>query len=215
MNILMLGAPGVGKGTQAKRLAEKHGFAHIAPGDILRKELKGNTVVGMSAKQYMLKGQLVPDSVVIDLISRHIEGATGKKGVILDGFPRNIPQADALDVMFKERQLALDGVIYFECPQKIIVDRVINRRVCSQCATNYHLKSLPPKQAGKCDKCNGALIQRSDDNESVVVDRHEEYEHKTMPLVQLYEGRGQLKRIDANRPADTIFSDLERALGLA
>ena len=193
MNIIFLGAPGVGKGTYTATVKEKYGLPHISTGDIFRANIKNNTELGKMAKSYMDKGQLVPDEVTNNMVKDRLTHADTKKGYILDGFPRTIPQAEALDTFSK-----ITVVMNFTADDKIIVERLSGRRTCKQCQAIYHLKNIPPKQEGVCDKCGGPLSQRDDDKPAVISERLKAYYAQTQPLVAFYKKKGLLHQIESN-----------------
>ncbi|OHB69856.1 MAG: adenylate kinase [Planctomycetes bacterium RBG_16_43_13] len=212
MRLIFLGPPGVGKGTQAKKLSSTKDITHIATGDMLREEMKGKTTIGVKAKGFMLRGELVPDDVVIDIIDKRLQKDDCKQGFILDGFPRTIAQADALAKLLEKLTITVDRVIYFDCPSKILVERISGRRVCNKCGTNYHIKTMLPKTSGVCDTCGISLIQRTDDNEEAVVERLTVYDKQTRPLIEYYERKGLLRKILADRSPEEVATDLNNAL---
>ncbi len=194
MNIIMLGAPGTGKGTIAGILSEKLGIPQVSTGDIFRKHIKEQTELGKLAEQYISKGNLVPDDVTINLIKNRLEDEDVKNGIILDGFPRTVKQAEELDKILKEKGKKVDLVINLTTPEKEIIERIVNRRVCSnsECKAIYNLILNPPKQEGICDKCGSQIIQRKDDTEETVKSRLKNYLELTKPLVEYYENQGNL-----------------------
>ncbi len=181
MNIIALGAPGVGKGTYTGLMAETFRLPHISTGDMFRENIKGNTEIGIKAKEYMDKGFLVPDEIVIGMLKERIKKDDCKDGFILDGFPRTIPQADALKKIAK-----IDKVLNFVASEEVIIERLSGRRVCRKCGAIYHIKNVPPKKPGICDSCGGEIYQREDDKEEVIRSRLKEYEAKTAPLIEYY-----------------------------
>lgn len=194
MVIIMLGAPGTGKGTVASILTEKLGIPQVSTGDIFRKHIKEQTELGKLAESYISKGKLVPDDVTIDLVKNRLEDDDVKKGIILDGFPRTVVQAEALDEILKQQGKKVDMVVNLITPKEEIIERIINRRVCSnqECKTVYNLILNPPKVEGICDKCGSELIQRKDDNVETVEARFENYLEVTSPLVEFYKKQGKL-----------------------
>ncbi len=209
MNLVFLGPPGAGKGTQAKRLAQELSLKHISTGDILREAVKNETPLGKKAKEYMDRGELVPDDLIIALIEEVMpEGG----GVIFDGFPRTIAQAEALDEMLSRKGMEVDKVILFDVDDDVVVERLSGRRVCSKCGTVYHIKYNPPKNDEVCDVCGTKLVQRDDDKEEVVRNRLEVYRKQTAPLIEYYEGKGILIRLDASRDIEEVYQELLRAL---
>ena len=202
MRLILFGPPGAGKGTQAKKITDKYMTAHISTGDMLRAAVKNGTELGVLAKSYMDKGELVPDGVVIGIIKDRIAEKDARNGFMLDGFPRTVPQAEALDRMLEKHGMPLQGVIEITVDYGEIVRRAVGRRSCPQCAAMYHVESNPPKVAGICDKCGTALVQRPDDTEEKVRTRLDEYEAKTAPLRPFYEKSGRLKRVLAQNKKD-------------
>ena len=202
MNIIMLGAPGAGKGTQAAVLCEKLNIPTISTGNIIREALKNGTEMGLKAKSFMEAGQLVPDEVVIGIIKDRLQESDCQNGYILDGFPRTIPQAEALDEMGAN----IDCVIDIEVKDEVIVNRLSGRRVCENCGRPYHVVSLKPKVDGVCDDCNGALVQRKDDQIETIKNRLDIYHKETEPLVKYYEAQGKLKVVEGK---DTVAATTE------
>jgi len=213
MNIILLGPPGAGKGTQASRLIGKYAIPQISTGDMLRAALKEGTPLGLEAKKFMDQGALVPDSVVIGLVKERIQKPDCSKGYMLDGFPRNVSQAEALDKMLGELKQRIDGVVCIEVPNKELLGRLTGRRTCRSCGAGYHVMFDPPKTDGKCDKCGGELYQRDDDNEATVSSRLKVYEDQTKPLIDYYEKQGKLRRIDGVGSMDAIFGRITAILG--
>ena len=208
-NLVFLGPPGAGKGTQAKRLAKDLGLVHISTGDILREAVKNQTPLGRKAKEYMDRGELVPDDLIIALIE---EVMPSEGGVIFDGFPRTIAQAEALDEMLNRKGLKLDAVILFDVPDEVVVERLSGRRVCPGCGAVYHMKFNPPKKDEICDRCGTELIQREDDREEVVRNRLEVYRKQTAPLVEYYKRKGILIRLDASKEIDEVYQELRKVV---
>jgi len=192
--VLLFGPPGSGKGTQAQLLAASGGMTHLSTGDLLREEVKAGSALGKQAQGYMNAGQLVPDALVLGIVKARLK-AGGDKGFVLDGYPRNLAQAAALDAMLKEMGRALDLALLLDVPGDEIVARITNRRTCPACNAVYHLKANPPAKAGICDQCGGALVQRPDDTEATVRKRLAVYEDSTRPLIDLYQGRSILRHI--------------------
>ena len=195
MNIIMLGAPGAGKGTIASQMKERYNLPHISTGDIFRKNIKNNTELGKLAKSYIDKGELVPDDVTINMTIDKLSEDDCKDGFILDGFPRNIKQAEGLDEVFNNSGRKIDLVILVDATDKQISDRLSGRRVCENCGETYHLVNMPPKKDGICDKCNGKLIHRKDDTEEVILDRLKTYHEQTQPLIDYYKSKNLVKRV--------------------
>ena len=208
-NLVFLGPPGAGKGTQAKRLARDLGLVHISTGDILREAVKNQTPLGRKAKEYMDRGELVPDDLIIALIE---EVMPPEGGVIFDGFPRTIAQAEALDQMLSRKGFKLDAVILFDVPDEVVVERLSGRRVCPSCGAVYHIKFNPPKEDEICDKCGTKLVQREDDREEVVRNRLEVYRKQTAPLIEYYEGKGILIRLDASKDIEEVYQQLRKVV---
>ncbi len=213
MNIILLGPPGAGKGTQAVRLSEIYSIPHISTGDIFRENLKQGTELGLKAKEYMDKGLLVPDQVVIDIVADRLSRRDCDGGFILDGFPRTITQADALGDMLATRGMNVDYVLNISVPDEVLVRRISGRRTCSRCDRNYHVEFDPPAKEGQCDSCGGELYQRDDDREDAVRRRLEEYREKTEPLIQYYRGKGLLVDIDGDRPMEEVMASIRKVLG--
>ena len=212
MNIILLGTPGGGKGTQAKKIVEKYGIPHIATGDILREAVAKGTELGKKAKEYMDRGELVPDEIVIGIVRERLKQPDCEKGFLLDGFPRTIKQAEALDEMLKELGKDIDAVIYIDVPEEEIVKRITYRRTCRNCGAVYHLIYAPPKEDNKCDKCGGELYQRDDDKEEVVRQRFKVYMENTAPLIEYYEKKGLLYRVDGTKSINEVFSQVDEIL---
>lgn len=213
MKLIMLGAPGAGKGTQAKQIAEKYGIPHISTGDIFRANIKENTELGKKAKTYMDQGLLVPDELVVDLVVDRLEKEDAKKGYVLDGFPRTIPQADELDKALSAKGEKVDYAIDIEVPDSAIVERMSGRRSCSQCGASYHVVFNPAKTEGVCDLCGGALIQRDDDKPETVKKRLSVYHEQTQPLIDYYAGHHILKEVDGTMSMDEVFDAITKILG--
>ncbi len=212
MRILFFGAPGSGKGTQSKRIGKLFGLPHLSTGDMLREAKKNATPVGLEAAKYMDQGQLVPDEVMTGLIQERIGQKDCAEGFILDGFPRTLVQGQTLEEMFHSLKADLDRVIYLVIPVESVVLRLVGRRVCSQCGEEFHLDYKKPKQAGICDRCGGRLIQRPDDQEEKIRTRLRAYEIQTSPLIDFYEQRKLLKRIEATGEIEEITQKIQKAL---
>jgi adenylate kinase len=213
MNIILLGPPGAGKGTQAKRLIDRYGIPQISTGDMLRAALKEGTPLGLEAKTYMDKGALVPDSVVIGLVKERIQKSDCGKGYMLDGFPRNVSQAEALDKMLAELKQKIDDVISIEVPSGELLGRLTGRRTCRSCGGGFHIMFDPPKKDGVCDKCGGELYQRDDDNETTVKSRLEVYDKQTKPLIDYYQKQTKLRGIPGVGAMEEIFTRITKVLG--
>lgn len=199
MRLILLGAPGAGKGTQAVNLSQKLNVPHISTGDIFRANIKEGTELGRKAKEFIDKGLLVPDDLTISIVKDRLQKADCKNGFLLDGFPRTIPQAEQLDGVLSNMGVKLDAVINLEVPDDVIVKRMAGRRVCRGCGMAYHVLSNPPKSEGICDSCGEALIIRDDDKEQTVLERLKTYHEKTAPLIDYYEKKDLLLRFDGTR----------------
>lgn len=213
MNIVLLGPPGAGKGTQAKRMITQYGIPQISTGDMLRAALKAGTELGLEAKKYMDKGDLVPDSVVVGLVKERIQQDDCGKGYMLDGFPRNVSQAETLDGMLKELGQNIDHVVSIEVPDSELVKRLTGRRTCRECGAGYHIMFDPPNKDGVCDKCRGELYQRDDDNEETVTSRLEVYNSQTKPLIDYYLNQSKIRKIDGVGEMGDIFERIVAVLG--
>lgn len=213
MKIIMLGAPGAGKGTQAKMIAEKYSIPHISTGDIFRANIKNGTELGKKAKSYMDKGQLVPDELTLDLIMDRFKEDDCKNGYVLDGFPRTIPQAEALDAALKAKGEKVDFAIDVDVPDENIVRRMGGRRACVGCGATYHVVYSPTKTEGICDKCGEMLIVRDDDKPETVLNRLEVYHNQTQPLIDYYNEQGILKSVDGTVDMKDVFNAIVEILG--
>ena len=213
MKIIMLGAPGAGKGTQAKQIADRYGIPHISTGDIFRANLKEGTPLGLKAKEYMDRGDLVPDDLTCALVVDRIAQPDAAGGFVLDGFPRTIPQADALTKALEARGEQMDYAIDIEVPDESIVTRMGGRRACSGCGATYHIVNIPPKQEGICDRCGGALILRDDDRPETVAKRLEVYHEQTQPLISYYTEAGILRSVDGTQSMQEVFDAITAILG--
>ena len=213
MKIIMLGAPGAGKGTQAKMIAEKCGIPHISTGDIFRANIKNGTELGAKAKEYMDKGLLVPDELVCDLVVDRIQQADCEKGYILDGFPRTIPQAEALENALNAIEQKLDYAIDIDVPDENIINRMSGRRACVGCGATYLVLFNPTKVEGKCDVCGESLILRDDDKPETVKKRLDVYHTQTQPLIDFYSARKVLVEVDGTQSMDKVFDDIMKILG--
>lgn len=208
MNIVLLGAPGAGKGTQAQRLVADFGVAHISTGDLLRAAVKAQSELGVAAKKYMDAGELVPDQLVIDLVKERLAADDAQKGFILDGFPRNTVQAVTLDTELSAMGRELDGALLVDVPAEVIIDRLSFRRTCRDCGYTAG------PDTDVCPSCGGEMYQRDDDKPETIKNRLDVYEKNTSPLVEYYRGQGILKVVDGNRSVDEVFTDVKEALGL-
>ena len=212
MKIIMLGAPGAGKGTQAKMIAEKFNIPHISTGDIFRANIKNGTELGKKAKEYMDKGQLVPDELTVEILLDRVAADDCKNGYVLDGFPRTIPQADVLDKELTKRGDKVDFAINVDVPDENIVRRMSGRRACLKCGATYHIEHIPPKQEGICDKCGSELVQRDDDKPETVQNRLSVYHEQTQPLIDYYNKKNILKSVDGTKDMQEVFSDIVNIL---
>ncbi|NNF84753.1 MAG: adenylate kinase [Deltaproteobacteria bacterium] len=210
--IILLGAPGSGKGTQAKKLTESLSIPQISTGDMLREAVSNDTELGRQAKAFMDQGGLVPDEVVIGIVKERLQAKDCEKGFILDGFPRTIPQAQALDRVVKELGKDIDLVLSLEVDEKEIMERLSGRRTCAGCGTMYHVRFNPPKEEGRCDKCVGTLLQRDDDKEETIRTRLVNYKKSTEPLIEYYRGSGKVHAVKASGNIDTIFANISKLL---
>ena len=213
MKIIMLGAPGAGKGTQADKICAKYNIPHISTGDIFRANIKNNTELGQKAKSYMDKGELVPDELVVDLVVDRIKADDCTNGYVLDGFPRTIPQAEALDAALKANGEKVDFAIDVDVPDENIVKRMGGRRACVNCGATYHIVYSPTKVEGKCDKCGEELIVRDDDKPETVLSRLEVYHNQTQPLIDYYNEQGILKTVDGTVDMKDVFKAIVDILG--
>ncbi len=210
MRLVLLGPPGAGKGTQGAVLSKRYPVPHISTGDLLRDAVKNNTPTGKRAKGYMLKGELVPDGIVNDIVVGRLSGKDASRGFILDGYPRTETQAQMLDGSLKKLRMKLDLVIYFETSEAVAIERLSGRRICAKCGANFHIKNIPPKASGICDVCGGGLAQRPDDSKDTVRNRLEVYEQKTKSLVDYYKARGILRKVSGDLDVDEVFKILSR-----
>ena len=213
MKIVMLGGPGAGKGTQAKIIAQKYNIPHISTGDIFRANIKEGTELGMKAKTYMDAGGLVPDELVVDLVADRLTWDDTKNGFVLDGFPRTIPQAEALTKALADMGSALDVAIDIEVPDQVIIDRMGGRRACVSCGATYHIVNIPPKKEGICDICGSSLILRDDDKPETVKHRLDVYHEQTQPLIDYYKNMGTLREVDGTVSMDEVFAQITAILG--
>lgn len=214
MRIILLGAPGAGKGTVAKLLSDHDGSVQISTGDILRKAVKDGTELGAEAKGFMDRGDLVPDSLIMRIMEMRLQEPDCEKGFILDGFPRTIPQAEALKALLEKLNIILDFVVNLEVPKAVILDRLTTRRTCSnpECQEIYNIKSNPPTDDGKCTKCGSPVIQRDDETEEAILNRLETYNEKTAPLIGFYKGEKLLKSFESLSSMETV-NEIKKHLG--
>ncbi len=212
MKIIMLGAPGAGKGTQAKQISSKYDIPHISTGDIFRANIKNGTELGKKAKEFMDKGALVPDELTCDLVMDRIKQDDCKNGFVLDGFPRTIPQAEALTAALEKIGEKMDFAINVDVPDENIVNRMSGRRACLECGATYHIVSIPPKKEGICDNCGSELVLRDDDKPETVQKRLDVYHEQTQPLIDYYDKQGILKTVDGTVPMEQVFADITAIL---
>lgn len=213
MKIIMLGAPGAGKGTQAKMIADKYGVPHISTGDIFRANIKNGTELGMEAKKYMDQGQLVPDELTVKILLDRVAQADAKNGYVLDGFPRTIPQAEVLEKALSDLGDKIDYAIDVDVPDENIINRMSGRRACVACGATYHVVHIPPKKEGICDRCGKELILRDDDKPETVKNRLKVYHDQTQPLIDFYTNKGILKTVDGTQDMNDVFAAIVKILG--
>ena len=213
MKIVLLGPPGAGKGTQAKSISNRYSIPHISTGDIFRKNISEGTPLGIEAKSYMDKGQLVPDEVTINMVKGRLTWEDCKNGYLLDGFPRTVAQAEALEGFLAERNEKLDTALSIEVPSSFILERMTGRRVCPSCGASYHVKFNPPTKDGVCDVCGSDIVQRKDDTEETVSERLEVYERQTQPLIDFYNNKNLLSTVDGTKAINEVFESICSILG--
>ena len=213
LRTILLGPPGAGKGTQAAKIVEKYGVPHISTGDIFRENIKKGTELGKKAQEYMNRGELVPDDLVIEIATTRLLEDDCRNGFLLDGFPRTVYQAEKLDEFLAARDSKIDKVLDIALEKDELIARLTGRRVCKACGASFHVVNIPPKKEGVCDFCGGELIQRADDNLETVTNRIDVYEAQTMPLVEYYEKAGNLVHIDGSTGLENVFADIVSALG--
>ena len=208
-----MGLPGAGKGTQAEKIVDKYEIPHISTGDMFRSAIKEGTELGLQAKSFMDKGELVPDEVTIGIVRERLSKDDCEKGFLLDGFPRTVPQAEALENILSDLNREIDFVINIDVEKELLMERLTGRRICKSCGATYHLVFNPPATEGVCDRCNGELYQRADDNEETVQNRLEVNLKQTKPLLDFYETKGYLRNINGQQDIRKVFADLDELLG--
>ena len=208
-----MGLPGAGKGTQAEQIVDKYGIPHISTGDMFRSAIKEGTDLGLQAKSFMDKGELVPDEVTIGIVRERLSKDDCEKGFLLDGFPRTVPQAEALETILSDLNREIDFVINIDVEKELLMERLTGRRICKSCGSTYHLVFNPPATEGVCDRCGGELYQRADDNEETVQNRLEVNLKQTKPLLDFYETKGYLRNINGQQDIRKVFADLDELLG--
>lgn len=212
MNMILLGPPGAGKGTQAEKLTKAFSIPHISTGDMFRAAIKEGTPMGVEAKRYMDQGELVPDEVVVGLVKERLSVSDCQEGFILDGFPRTVAQADALDETLTQMGKQLNAVVCIDVPQKALIERLTGRRVCRECGGGYHVMYKQPQKEGICDACGGELYQRADDQEATVKNRLDVYLAQTKPLIDYYKEKGKLLMVDGQQDIDEVFQNITAKL---
>ncbi len=212
MRLILLGPPGAGKGTQASAIVRKYNIPHISTGDIFRENIKMGTELGKKVKEYMDKGLLVPDDIVVSIVKDRILKDDCKDGFLLDGFPRTVNQGEALDKELSQMNLKLDKVINLDVEKEILIERITGRRICKDCGATYHIKFNPPAKKGICDNCGGNLYQRDDDTQETVEKRIEVYQQQTKPLIDYYTEKGLILNVDGSKAIDEIFETIVKAL---
>lgn len=213
VDLVLMGLPGAGKGTQAEMIIDRYGIPHISTGDMFRAAMKEGTELGMQAKKFMDAGELVPDEVTIGIVRERLAKSDCNKGFLLDGFPRTVPQAEALDNILQEMDRSIDYVIHIDVDRNKLLARLTGRRICRNCGATYHMVFNRPQQDGACDKCGGELYQREDDNEDTVANRLEVNIAQQEPLLEYYSNNGVLQTIDGNRDIGVVFQDVDELIG--
>ncbi len=209
MRVILLGPPGAGKGTQAAEIKTKYKVAHISTGDILRQNVKEKTKLGCQAQEFMNGGKLVPDEIIVGMMGERLKEKDCEKGFLLDGFPRTVPQAEALDQLLATMNLSLDAVILLDVDDEVVVKRLCGRRMCRQCGEIYHVTFKPSSQGMRCEKCGGELFQRDDDKETVIRSRLKVYHDQTAPLISYYDEKGLLRKVNAGTSSSSVMAEIE------
>lgn len=212
MRLVLLGPPGAGKGTQAMNLVDQYDLVHVSTGDLFRANIKNETELGKQVQSYLSSGKLVPDELTIALVWDRLDQDDTQKGFLLDGFPRTIAQAEALDQGLEERGMKIDAAVCIDVPSPVLVERLAGRRVCPECGASYHIKDNPPKKEGICDRCGAALEQRKDDTEETVKDRIDVYHKNTEPLIDFYQKQGKLMKVNGNQGVDQVSQEIYQSL---
>lgn len=212
MRLVLLGPPGAGKGTQAMNLVDQYDLVHVSTGDLFRANIKNETELGKQVQSYLSSGKLVPDELTIALVWDRLDQDDTQKGFLLDGFPRTIAQAEALDQGLEERGMKIDAAVCIDVPSPVLVERLAGRRICPECGASYHIKDNPPKKEGICDRCGAALEQRKDDTEETVKDRIDVYHKNTEPLIDFYQKQGKLMKVNGNQGVDQVSQEIYRSL---
>ena len=213
MNLLIIGAPGTGKGTMSEKLIAEYGVVHISTGDMLRESVAAQTEVGLKAKSYMDAGKLVPDEVIHDIILERLGKNDIESGFLMDGYPRTLAQAEDLDVILNALNKKIDCVLNLELDENVLIDRITGRRICPECKSVYHIKSMPPKSEGICDNCGASLITRKDDTVESLSVRLEAYHDSTKPVIEYYASKGLVHNINSDQKPEAVFADIQKVLG--
>lgn len=213
MNILFVGAPGSGKGTQSRVLIDQHGFLQLSTGDLLRTAIKNKTDLGVKAQGFMDAGKLVPDELMIDLVDDYLARNKGKS-IIFDGFPRTVKQAESLNLLLKKNDSKIDKVFYFKINPQILIDRLTGRRTCANCGEIYHIHTKPSSKGEKCEKCDGDLVHRKDDHADVISERLKQFEDNTGPTIDYYSQAGNMVVVNGDQPPEQVFNEIKRTLSL-
>lgn len=208
MNLILLGPPGAGKGTQAKKISSRFHLPHVSTGDMFRETAESGSELGVKLKEYMSAGVLVPDEVVIEVVKERLSKPDSEKGFLLDGFPRTVMQARALDKLLKEKNQKIDAVLSIHLSEEEVIERLSNRRVCSSCGANYNALTQPPQSNDRCDLCSGKVIMRDDDNPGTIKKRLKVYNDQTSPLIDYYSASGVLQKVDGSKPVEEVFKNL-------